>query len=254
MSEKKVLCILTVWNEIDYLPLKLQFCKDNKLDLYVIDNMSNDGSWEWLQENNIPSHRIDTDDSFDLRRLQDEIVKTIHRLKPYWAIYNGCDLFPISDKPLYDSIMELDEKGYNIASIDCCGFFNTGENHDNFNPFNTFFYYGSIRTYNMIHKYHPNVRYLADNVSFPGQRVGKLNGIMINYGNTKSAEERAETLKRRRKAWDNGEPRGHGVHYITGEKLNWVRNKEDLIDVRNTKYYPYIQKLQEVSGKIMKHV
>ena len=77
---------------------------------------------------------------------------------------------------------------------------------------------------------------------------------MINYGNTKSAEERAETLKRRRKAWDNGEPRGHGVHYITGEKLNWVRNKEDLIDVRNTKYYPYIQKLQEVSGKIMKHV
>lgn len=250
MENKNVLCILTVWNEINYLPLKLQFCKENKLDLYVIDNMSTDGSWEWLQENNIPSHRIDTNESFALRHLQDDIVRTIHRLKPYWTIYNGCDLFPITDKPLYDSIMELDEKGYNIAAIDCCSFFNTGEEHKVFDPFNTFFYHGTIRTYNMIHKYHSKVSYNADNVSFPGQKIGKLNGIMINYGNSKTAEERAETLKRRRKAWNNGEPRGHGVHYLTGEKLKWVRNKKDLTDGRKGKYLPYIQKLQKISEKI----
>ena len=30
MENKNVLCILTVWNEINYLPLKLQFCEEEK--------------------------------------------------------------------------------------------------------------------------------------------------------------------------------------------------------------------------------
>jgi len=106
----------------------------------------------------------------------------------------------------------------------------------------------------MMHKYHPQVRYNADNVSFPGQKIGKLNGIMINYGNSKSPEERAETLKRRRKAWNNGEPRGHGVHYLTGEKLKWVRRKEDLNDGRKSPYFKYVQKLQEVSNSVFNNI
>ncbi len=57
------------------------------------------------------------------------------------------------------------------------------------------------------------------------------------------------TMTRRRKAWNNGEPRGHGVHYLTGEKLKWVRNKKDLTDGRKGKYLPYIEKLQKISEK-----
>ena len=91
----RTLCILTIYNEIKFLPYKLQYCIDNNLDLYVIDNMSNDGSWEWLQENNIKSHRFDTDGMFYLKALQKEMVKTVHKEKPDWAIYNGCDLFPL---------------------------------------------------------------------------------------------------------------------------------------------------------------
>ena len=63
------MCILTVWNEREYLPLKLEYCKQNKLEPYIIDNMSTDGSWEYLQENKVPSHRLDTGDSFDLRSV-----------------------------------------------------------------------------------------------------------------------------------------------------------------------------------------
>jgi len=250
----RVLCILTVWNEINYLPLKLEYCKQNKLEPYFIDNMSDDGTWEWLQENNIPSHRIDTNGSFDLRRLQDEIVKTIHKLKPDWAIYNGCDLFPVTLNPLADELEKLDSQGYNTAWINCINFFNTGEDNSNFDPFNTYFHYGSISRFKMIHKYNPILRYLADDVSFPGQKAGELDGIMINYGNTKNKEERQKTLARRRKAWSEGEPRGHGTHYLEGERRGWVWNKEELNDIRKTKYYPYVQKLQEVSEKIIKHV
>lgn len=253
-KEKNVLCIMTIWNEMDYLPLKVQYCKDNDLDIYIIDNMSNDGSWEWLQKNNIPSHRFDTNESFDLRGLQNEMVRTLHLLKPYWVIYNGCDLFPISKNKLYEDIMEEDKKGFNILKMDLCGVFNTGEEHNKFNPFNTYFYCGNIKEHNKIHKYHPNVSYFADNVNLPNPKIGKLEGIMINYGNSKPAEEREATLKRREKAWRNGEPRGHGIHYLRNKALNWVRNKEELIDLRNTKYSSFLKKLQSIGDKVLKDV
>ena len=89
----RVMCILTVWNEREYLPLKLEYCKQNKLEPYVIDNMSDDGSWEYLQDQGVKSHRVDTDGSFDLRILQDEIVdrrrerwvRPIQHIFPLWG-------------------------------------------------------------------------------------------------------------------------------------------------------------------------
>jgi hypothetical protein len=166
-------------------------------------------------------------------------------------VYNGCDLFPVTLTPLYDEIEKLDKRGYNTAWIECINFFNTGEERKGFDPFNTYFYYDSVRRFKMIHKYNTVLQYCADDVSFPGQRIGNINGVMINYGDTKTKEERAETLKRRKKAWLTGMPLAHGAHYIDGEKNNWVWDKNELNDVRESKYYPYIQKLQKMtSGNI----
>lgn len=247
----RVLCILTVWNEMEYLPLKIKYCEENKLEPYFIDNMSDDGTWEWLQKNNVASHRVDTNGSFNLRRLQDEIVKTIHKLKPDWVVYNGCDLFPVTLKPLADELEILDRNGYNLAWVDCVNFYNTGEERNVFDPFNTYFYYGAIKRYKMIHKYNPILKYEADDVSFPGQKVGNLNGVMINYGNTKTVEEREKTLARRQKAWNSGSvPKGHGIHYVIGHNKNWIWDRKELTDVRLTKYNPYVEKLQKITQNI----
>ena len=91
---------------------------------------STDGTWEYLQENKVPSHRLDTDDSFDLRVLQNDIVETIHREKPDWVIYNGCDLFPVTMEPLHDALSRLDSRGFNLAQIECVNFF-VGESYLN---------------------------------------------------------------------------------------------------------------------------
>lgn len=39
-----ILYITHVWNEIDYLPLKARWCEENELPMFVIDNMSDDGT------------------------------------------------------------------------------------------------------------------------------------------------------------------------------------------------------------------
>ena len=243
----RVICILTVWNEIEFLPLKVEYCRLNGLVPYFIDNESDDGTWEWLQQHKINSHRLGTDNSFSLRALQADIVKTLHRLRPDWVVYNGCDLFPITLRPLHDELVHLDRQGFNSAWIDCIHFHNTGEERGKFDPFNTYFYHGPVARFKMIHKYNPYIIYQADDVSFPGQRAGNINGIMVNYGQTKTKKERMRTLERRRKAWATGEPKGHGTHYLEGEKKNWVWDKRNLSDVRKGKWAVHVRKLQELA-------
>ena len=262
----KVLCILTAWNEMEYLPFKVEYCRENKLDLYVIDHMSDDGSWEWLQKNNISSHRFDNGGIYDLSSLQSEILRTVHRIKPDWVIYNGCDLFPITLTPLAEYLEELDNHGYSGAQIDFINFFNTGE-QPNDDPFSTYFYYAAsalttkfsekpqeFKRLTMIHKYNPLVVYNGDDVFFPGIRIAKIEGVMVNYGGTKSELQRNAILQRRQKAWKLGTtPVDHGIHYAYSKEKNWKWSKKELYDVRISKYWQYIQKIKKVSDYINKN-
>ena len=46
-----------------------------------------------------------------------------------------------------------------------------------------------------------------------------------------------------KKAWDNGLDRNYGVHYLEGMERDWIWNKEEMIDLRETPEYKYIKKL-----------
>ena len=249
----KILCILTTYNDIDFLKFKKKFCDYHDLDLYVIDNYSDDGTWEWLRDNDIPSHRFDTKDMFVLPWLQAEIVRTLHSLKnkPDWVIYNGADMFPITLPSIRSSIEVADRQGYNLMAIPRGGVFNTGEERTE-NPFKTYFY-GGIRKVNalevFIHKYDESVNYFGDTVSFFGiqNRVKLEEGFIIDYGDTKTASQRNKIYERRQKAWDaNLMSLGHGTHYIKGNKCNWIWNKNDLTNFKETPQLQYIQHLQEI--------
>ena len=234
---------MTIYNEMEYLPYKLKFCQENNIDLYIIDNISDDGSWEWLQEHKVPSHRFDTGGVFFLGKLQQEIIRTIHTIKPDWVIYNGCDLFISAGKKLRDEIAAADKGGYNTVTIDVLHFCNTGEQF-NKNPFETYFYYRfRSNVVKLIHKYDADVAYLADIVTVSNEKSIHIEGCMLNYGGTKSKENRSEILERRKKAWAQGEPLGHGTHYLVGNEKNWVWEKETLTDIRGTKYNKYVHKL-----------
>lgn len=242
-----VLSILTIYNEIDYLSLKIKWCKNNNLNLYIIDNMSNDGSWEYLNDNNIPCHQIDTNDEFHLEKLQKEIIKTTHKLKPDWVVYNGADLFfQLKENiSLYEYIKKVDEWGFNLIQSRWINFYNTGEQHKIFNPFQTYYYYKLVKDpISLIYKYDKNIAYFGDLVLLENPTVNKFNGITINMGNTKPKEQRFETFKRRQLAWENGMKNGHGMHYKEAVKLNCVWNiqKNNLLDIRKSEYKDYYKR------------
>ena len=247
----RVVAIQHVWNEIEYLPLKIKWCERNNIEPYVIDNMSDDGSWEWLQENNIPSHRLDTNGSFWLKPLLNETQKTVHKIKPDWVIFMGCDEFFVAQDSIIDTLKKYNKQGIELIKIEGVALCNTGEDMTDFDPINTFFYSvrkvpkpGHIQT--RIFKYTPKVIFTNDNVKVPNAKIAKLDGCFFNYGNAKPASQREATLRRREKAWKEGMHRNLGCHLRVYSKRNWLWEKEKTWDIRKQKYGPFIEKLQKL--------
>jgi len=225
----RITAIMSTYNEREYLPLKLAWCKANGLDLYVCDNMSSDGTWEMLQDEGIKSHQYDTNGIFSEKLMQNEIKKTLANINPEWVLYMGCDLF--FNLPMLPM-------GYNCFTFQFLSAKYTGENREPSNPFMNF-------THGMIHqrlkflfKYSPDIIWNGDEIVIPNELCFDLDHIVINYGDTKTFEQRNETLIRRQRAWDSGiDNSGHGEHLRTGKEIQWYWNKSELQDFTKNIWY-----------------
>lgn len=249
MNDIKILSICFVYNEMAYLPMKLEWMRREGLDsLYIIDNMSTDGTWEWAQKNNIPSHRLDTNGAFDLDRLNSEVISVLHKIKPDWVIIIDPDTFFITQNGIKKDIEITNNEGYDGIHLDYIAMINTGEESKEFDPFNTYFYAHPVtKTLRQAAKYRSDISLLADDF-MPFGKPKKIEGCEINYGNTKG-KIRDEVYERRIKAWNNGLNPGYGGHYKTGNSLGWQWEKGDKMDVRDSKYYEYIKTLQDLNKK-----
>ena len=240
----RILAIGTLYNEIKYLPDMVQFWQNQGVEMYYIDNFSSDGTWQWLQEHNIPSHRFSTRGAFDLNKLQREIEKTLHRLQPDWFIYSSADLYFGFEEPMVTTIKRVALQGKNQISTHCWNAKYTGEDREG-KLFDTYFHC-SKRTapLTMISKYDPSIKLTGDKIEIRNTNIHFEKGMMINFGDTKPPKSRDETYKRRLKAWGSGLPRFYGVHYPEGHSKNWLWDKKDLTDLRLTNEFHYYSKIK----------
>ncbi|NCC47307.1 MAG: hypothetical protein EOM16_09790 [Bacteroidia bacterium] len=224
----KIVCITPVWNEIEYIGYKHNWCKNNGIDHYVINNESTDGTREWLVKNKVKFHDLDTGGSFHLGIIHKEILKTAKKIKPDWLIFLGCDLFAQTSDTLRNEITKA--RG-NTIYFPTYIVFNSGETPGN--PFHTYYYVKQYINLPLIVKWHPKITLSGDAFTHPYPKVVTGNGILINYGMTKPKKEREETLARRKKAWEKGLRWNYGKHYIKAQKKDWIWSKDKLTDIRN---------------------
>jgi glycosyltransferase involved in cell wall biosynthesis len=240
-----ITAIMSTYNELDYLPLKIQWCRSNHIELYVCDNLSDDGTWEMLQHEHIPSHRYSSDGTFSERRLQQEIHDTLCRLSPDWVLYMGCDLF--------FTLPYIDISKYNCVSFDFLSPKYTGEKRIYpFNPFTNFTYVKHEGTLKFLFKWDENIRFDGDNIIVPNEQCYKSDCIAINYGDTKTVRQRETTLSRKRKAWENGDNLNHGCHLEDGGNVGWLWDKNYLWDISCDLTYLKILKIAMDCGLITK--
>lgn len=241
-----ILMIHTAYNELPLLKYKFEYCKQNNLDLFVIDNLSNDGTEKWLKEKKVSHSFIDTNNSFDLRPLLTEMTNKIHHLRPNWVIYAGVDLFFESENGIRNTIKKADREGYTQIQNRMYTISNVGEGNDvKKNPFTTHFYAIKKSDQILISKYDLSIKISPDRIERKNIKI-KQEGVIFEMHATKSIGERMETLRRRQKAWKNGLNKGYGTHYLEGRKRNFIHKKSDCIDIRSLKeeYYLY-KKLAE---------
>lgn len=239
----RILAATFVYNERPYIPYMIDYLKSQGVEVFILDNYSNDGTYEWLVENNISCERFDTKESFDLRLLQKELMKHVHRIKPDWFVYNsGADLFYIFEKTIRETLEQADKEGYNLLSIPCYGALNTGEAFGV--PLQDHFFIASYwRNLNMIAKYDKEMFLKGDKIVVPNPKEYTVEGLMINYGACKPKEEMEEKLKRREKAWKNGLKKTTGQHFKKGKQRDWLYLKEEGKDLRYSDEWKYIQKI-----------
>lgn len=245
----KILMIHTSYNELFLLRYKWEHCKKNNIDLFIIDNMSNDGTADWLKENKIPHSFIDTDNSFDLRPLLAEMTKKIHELKPDWFIYAGVDMFFEAQDGLKVMVENADRDGCTQIEMKIRTVFNVGEKVKKGNPFANYFYVSREKSGIYLSKYDESVRIIPDQIIRNNIVVKEDGGIIFEMHASKSISERKETLRRRQKAWDGGLDYNYGSHYRDGEKRNFTYTKAECFDVRKINEFELYKRLQEIELK-----
>lgn len=244
----EMLNVIPVYNEIKLLPIHLRWCEANGISLYVIDNYSKDGTLDWLVENKdrlVGFHQVDTQETFDLRIIQKSIMKVVNDHKPTWFIYSSADLFYMTDNRLYAYLTDTQNEGFNAVSFRVINLNNTGETWEKYDPFNTYFYGGVVQTATMIAMYKKGMTLFGDGLSIPDMKTVHAPGAVFNLGFTKSVEERNETYERRQRAWENGMRAKQGRHYAPAHARDWIWLKEELSDIRETKYAKYYRWLGE---------
>lgn len=238
----KITGIMSVYNEQDFLPLKINWCRSNNIDLYVCENISTDNTVKLLNNNEIAYHRYDTMGVFSEMLIRNEVLTSLYRLKPEWALYMGCDLF-----------MNLPEKDipqeYNCISLTFISMKYTGEERIKpFNPFDNFRYGMKHHRLKFLFRWSEDVKISGDNVYVPDEKCFESSGILVNYGDTKPAEQRNESMRRRELAWECGENKAFGEHFRMGNIRNWTWDKDQLIDFSQTEYWDQIQNIKKDCG------
>ena len=230
---------MSVYNEMNFLPLKIRWCRSNNIDLYVCDNMSIDGTWELLQKENIPSHQFSTGDMFSEKLIQKEIRNTLIRLNLEWVLYMGCDMF-------FD--IPENYQDYDYVSFYYYSFKYTGEERSiPFNPFKTHRWAHPCGGINFLFRWSDGVKFNADEIVIPGKGLHE-HTLALNYGDIKPIEEREDTKRRKQKAWNHGDPVAWGSHYLDGSAIGWIWDKERLVDMSTTSHWKTIQQMAKDSG------
>ena len=255
-----ILCVIKCYNEIEYLPLQVAWLEHNGVVPYVLDNCSNDGTWEWLCDNKVQSEQIDTNGQFHMGSIQERENQIVSRLKPDWAIHLDAEMFWVCDDLICNKISAFNKKIDIFAADTNIDFIKTVEGEQDLdNPIEKYFWGWNIRGRPPLRRaYKPNSKWAfrSDDVlnivappksksrviTGPSSRIS-INGLLFNYGKTKSSHKRDESIVRREEAMKNGSTPGalKGWKWLSGKGWKRSINEPKMYNVKECpedgKYY-----------------
>lgn len=254
----KIFWVFATYNELELLPYKIDYIVKNKMDCFVFDNMSTDGSWEWLRSNGIPSEQFDSKGIFNLVLIMNLEAKKIHEVKPDWVVMAAPDMFYVhlNHKNLHEFLEHIDEEGFNLvdSAFRTFAFKYTGIERPGIDPRLTYMFFVDLEGLKnaCLAKYSPTLRISADHVIVPNARSYKSRDfVLLHYSIRHDGRERKmDQYHRIKKAWDSklfDLDWGRGLEGMAEERpdvsehLKFVSRQSDLSDVRESGFFDVVK-------------
>ena len=229
-----------VYNERPYIEKKINWCKEHGIKTIVLDNMSTDGTYEYLLENCDVVDRLDTNGEFHLTKLLEKCTEMIHEVKPDWVALNSPDSWLATKGGFVDLIKTVDKLGF--GSISSGLYTMTSQDRGIWEERQSRLV--------MTAKYHEDFRCEADHlVAPPGSNAIHLpenEAVYLNFGMAKPKKEREVTFSRRKKAWASGLKSNFGRHYRSAKSKDWEWSDEETTNVSSLDSHKNLMK--EIGG------
>jgi len=242
----KILAIVCVYNEMDILPYLIDHLASQDIDIFVFDNYSTDGTWEYLRERGIDCEKLDTHEQLNLVLIIEAKMKKWDQVKPDWCIYQDADEFPLTLEfpTLRELIEDRDRRGFDAINQLRVTFLPTGEeDFGKKDPRKIFRYYDKDYWFSSTNACSDRIFKYKRKVSLSGgahyilnsvrrSREG-LNNVIFHYPYREFAERQLEERKSRSsKAEIKG---GLHRHYFESYPKGFVWKKEGKGDLMNPK-------------------
>lgn len=246
-----ILACGVVYNEMDILPYLLDHFKSQDVEMFIYDNYSDDGTWEYLQDNKIACERIGSDGKFSLVRFIKKMTTKWKEARPDWCIYLDADEFPLTFQfpTLKELIKDRDKQGFNVINQERINFRPTGlEDFSKGNPLEVYRYYfhefankrGHPRC-ERIFKFSDDINVLSSGGHYC-LRINKkvfaepLDNPIFHYSMRENAREKTFLRFNRRSKDEETIKLGWNVHYkdfINNNK--WIWDPNELKDIKDPK-------------------
>ena len=252
-SDFKIVSIFPVRNEEDIIEATIEKLMDEDVEVFILDNWSDDGTWEILQGMDYTNLHIERwpesgpDQYFDMIGGLKRIEEISLRYPGAWILGQGSDEILVPPWPgmsLRDALYRVEKEGYNFIEVLLHNFEPTDDDFvRGIDPEKHFDYFWIEKGH--IHRRiwkQPNERVrIADNAShninFSGRKIHLKKWIMKHY-RLRSQRHGEKKMAERRARYDPEElKKGWHVHYDhIKDGHNFIKKPGDLLSFR--KQYP----------------
>ncbi|CAN2173659.1 Glycosyltransferase_GTB-type domain containing protein [Candidatus Nanopelagicaceae bacterium] len=246
-EELSVLCLMTVFNEKALIRDAIDHALDHGMDIHVIDNWSNDGTWELILQNYSKNSKvsferfpsIDTK-TFNLRSLLEHCEYVANRSKYNWIVRLDADErvnVLNAELNLNDYISIVDESGYDVIDFTVLEFRPTGVDKEYSSTYPVHGYFIGLKSHQNINrawKNTPGGRFFSStggHIIEGSKQVFPFNVLLRHYSMQNPDHARRKLFLERIPRYDRGELAGgwhhHYDHFLENQSFSW--EPKDLI-------------------------
>lgn len=266
-----VLAIISQFNEVDIIEPVVKHLLHQEVDVYVIDNWSNDGSYEAVKKlasaypNRVSLERFPKHNThkYEWEKILQRVTE-IAKDKPHyrWIISNDADEIrwsPWPDISLQKTISFIDHLGFNVIDFTVFNFYPTKDGFERGVDPLEFFEYGDFghEGWHFMQlkawRNHPEADIAASSghlVKIPGPKIFPLKFLLGHYPLRSNAQARKKIFQDRKPRFIADErKRGWHSHYDKiDENKNFISISKSLIDLSNRRQFLENYLIERLSG------